>query len=162
MFKKTESIQDLEREITACRSFIKAYTQEVNHELNSASLFTGRVFVTFEDSKHYSEYYGYFSHSMVGKIFSSLRYFFSHTFCACCFSDRTRHMISKKYKFKVEEAPEPTDIIWENLEYSDLSRFVRKIVTYTISLLIVLINLAIVIGLNCVQVSKNKNDLFNF
>eukprot|EP01036_Dinobryon_divergens_P028342 gene28342-37274_t len=45
------------------------------------------------------------------------------------------------YKLKVEDAPEPSTIIWENLSYNWYSRILRRCLTVVMSLLLILVSL---------------------
>ncbi|KAL9185465.1 hypothetical protein ACHAXT_003242 [Thalassiosira profunda] len=53
----------------------------------------------------------------------------------CCYPERLKF---KDTRLKVEQAPEPSTIIWENLEYSSQSRFFRKCLTTSVALLAIL------------------------
>ena len=53
----------------------------------------------------------------------------------------------------VDEAPEPTDIIWENLEYSRFSQLVRSVIIYFISFLLITVSFKIILWISYVQVS---------
>jgi len=52
----------------------------------------------------------------------------------------------KKYALKVIRAPEPTDLLWENLEFGTLQRFLRRCITTTLSILILLVSVVIVVA----------------
>lgn len=43
------------------------------------------------------------------------------------------------YPLKVEKAPQPSDIVWENLEISARSRSWRQLGTWTVSLVLLLV-----------------------
>lgn len=53
----------------------------------------------------------------------------------------------------VEEAPEPTDIIWENLEYSRFSQLTRACVVYIISFILIVVSFYIILYISYIQVS---------
>lgn len=55
-------------------------------------------------------------------------------------------------KIIVKRAPEPTDIIWENLHSSFMDRFKRKIFVGFITVVLVIIGLGIVVLINWLQV----------
>lgn len=52
---------------------------------------------------------------------------------------------------KVVKAPEPDNIIWENLEFSKLKRRVRQSVTGLVSFVLLLIAFALVLAASGVQ-----------
>ena len=53
----------------------------------------------------------------------------------CCYPERLKF---KGTRLDIEQAPEPSTIIWENLEYSSKGRFFRKCLTTSVALLAIL------------------------
>ncbi len=53
---------------------------------------------------------------------------------------------------EVKRAPEPTDILWNNLNYSSKSRLKARLVSFVITLLIIAFCFAIIIVINWAQV----------
>ena len=58
------------------------------------------------------------------------------TYC-CCYPERLKF---KGKRLEIEQAPEPSTIIWENLEYSSKGRFFRKCLTTSVALLAILVS----------------------
>ena len=58
----------------------------------------------------------------------------------CCYPERLKF---KGVRLKIEQAPEPSTIIWENLEYSSNGRFFRKCLTTSVALLAILFSVLI-------------------
>lgn len=67
----------------------------------------------------------------------------------CCF-DKHDH-------WKFERAPEPTDIYWENLHVSNLSRYIRATVSYIISFILILVIFAGINALKEAQMDYKEN-----
>ena len=61
-----------------------------------------------------------------------LNWFRTH---CCCYPEKLKF---KGMRLKIEQAPEPSTIIWENLEYSKSGRFFRKCLTTSVALLAIL------------------------
>ena len=61
-----------------------------------------------------------------------LNWFRTH---CCCYPEKLKF---KGARLKIEQAPEPSTIIWENLEYSSRARFFRKCLTTSVALLAIL------------------------
>jgi hypothetical protein len=55
----------------------------------------------------------------------------------CCFPERLKY---RGKKLKIEQAPEASTIIWENLEFSNKSRFFRKCLTASVALMALLLS----------------------
>lgn len=68
--------------------------------------------------------------------------------------------VYKKNKLEVYEAPEPNEILWQNLGTSIYTKLWRRFVTYFASVFIVFISFLIVISLKSYQVSA-KSELSN-
>ncbi len=55
----------------------------------------------------------------------------------CCYPERLKY---RGMRLKIEQAPEPSTIIWENLEFSSKGRFFRKCLTTSVALLALLLS----------------------
>jgi hypothetical protein len=55
----------------------------------------------------------------------------------CCFPERLKY---RGKRLKIEQAPEASTIIWENLEFSNKSRFFRKCLTASVALMALLLS----------------------
>lgn len=73
-------------------------------------------------------------------------------FSCCCTVKSKGKDFTWINSFEVDKAPEPEDIIWENLSFSNSDRLLRKVKTYTYSILLTIVNLGILLGLNYAQV----------
>ncbi|KAL7497202.1 hypothetical protein ACHAWT_005249 [Skeletonema menzelii] len=94
---------------------------KINHERQDAI----QAFVTFETE--------------TGFIEAMLKYNFNwfQRYC-CCYPERLKF---KGQRLLVEQAPEPSTIMWENLEYSTSSRYFRKFLTTSVAFLAVLLSI---------------------
>ena len=63
-----------------------------------------------------------------------------------------------KRNVKFEAAPEPEDIIFENLEIKPFSRIVRTALVYIISIIICGVSFGIIVALNKVQTNLDNNN----
>ena len=57
----------------------------------------------------------------------------------CCYPKKLR---LKGHRLAVSQAPEPSTIMWENLEYSNLSRFLRQCLAGVVALLAICVSIA--------------------
>ena len=64
----------------------------------------------------------------------------------------------KYLKMEIEEAPNPEDIIFENLEFTQQSKTYRVVGYNMISLLLIGIGFGIILGLQNLQMYVNKKD----
>jgi len=124
--------------------------KSLNANLNKRKHFCNVAFVVFDKIADYEEFYSWFAHTFFTKIWFKLK----KIFCSCCKAQVDRKDYKLLNSFIVEKAPEPEDIIWENLYYTDNERFKRRIKTYFYSFLLTIVNLGIILGLNYAQVNK--------
>ncbi|KAL7555154.1 hypothetical protein ACHAWF_018799 [Thalassiosira exigua] len=81
-----------------------------------------QAFVTFETETGFVEAMSQYQ----------LSWFRTH---CCCYPERLKF---KGMRLNIEQAPEPSTIIWENLEFSSKGRFLRKCLTTSVALFAVL------------------------
>lgn len=73
---------------------------------------------------------------------------------------RERFTIRKNdivYDLKIRPAPDPEDIIWSNIGVTNCEKRARKLLTFSISAVILAISFVIVYGLSTVQMSNSSN-----
>ena len=131
----------------------KAYSQRLNLLINKAKLnnFCGCAFVTFNTIKEKEEFYNNYPHFFIEFIFHYIKKFFYYL--CYCFTSKNKNL-KKKYQRKeirVKLAPEPEDIIWENLEFTICQRTYRIIFIYFLSIVLIVIAFQIVYKLNMLQ-----------
>ena len=76
--------------------------------------------------------------------------------CCCCIDKNKRKNFFLKRNITVEEAPEPEDIIFENLQCSSCQRFVRILFIYIFSLVIIGICFVIILFFFIFQAKRNN------
>ncbi|MCQ2816322.1 MAG: anoctamin [archaeon] len=128
----------------------------------SLNKFTGTVIATFELEKEKETYLSYFPNSFLERIFSNMCSKVCLTCCDCLLSDDSRRKYSQRSKISAMEAPEPEDIVWENLEYRFMSKFWRSCLAYFICILLIGISFVCVIFLNKVQSDSEKDGEDNY
>ena len=79
-------------------------------------------------------------------------------FCGCCLNENRKKRLRVKTKISVSFAPEPEDVIFEHLEYDFLSRLFRTFILYFLSILLVGVSFAFVLGINHIQYKREKKS----
>ena len=131
------------------------YQQKINCLLRNAKIlsktnFTGCLFLTFKTIEYKENYYSQYPHFFFDKIIKLIlesKYYF----CCCCISEKSKKKFMRRKNIEVNYAPEPEDVIWENLEYNKWSRFKRELVVYFISAILLAISFFIVFFLTDVK-----------
>ena len=117
--------------------------------------FSGVVFITFNSIEESEQFLKPYPKSMITSFcmnIINLKYFC----CCCCIDKNKRKNFFLKRNITVEEAPEPEDIIFENLQCSSCQRFVRILFIYIFSLVIIGICFFIILFLNNFQAKRNN------
>lgn len=112
---------------------------------------TKSCFVVFNTISDYEKYFDYFPHSWYRYIIFKGKLVFS----CCCKAKAKGKSLAWMKSFKVEKAPEPEDIIWENFIYTDNQRFRRVLKTLFITIFLTLLNLGVVLALNYADANVN-------
>ena len=71
-------------------------------------------------------------------------------FCPCC----TRKKQIEGKKISLRRAPEPTDVIWLNICYTKFQKYISRIITSIITLILIAGGFAVIVGISYGQVRK--------
>ena len=148
-------------------SEIKKEKRELENKINelleerkeiTMEKFAGAVIVSFNTIKEKEEFLDKIPNSLfihLVKMICKLRYFF----CICCIDKIDNSNFVMKYlNIKIAEAPNPKDIIFENLEFTQREKFYRVVGINMISLILIGIGFAAILGLQYLQMQINKKD----
>ena len=136
------------------------YEKQLNSLVTKAKLnnFCGCVFATFNTLKDKEEFYNNYPHFYLEIVFYYLKKIKYH-FC-CCIIDKNKK--KTRERIRVHLAPEPEDVIWENVEFSVFQRFYRIVFIYCLSTILIVITVYIVYQLNEYQNSIENKDWTEF
>ena len=155
-FKKKINYNDLKIKQKKIKEKINNIIKEFESSLNKNN-FTGTMFITFNTIKDKEKFYNEFPHN----IFMKFIYFLKNLkfyICKCFLEKKDIDRFHRRKKMNVYLAPDPLDIIWENLETTFFQRTKKSIIIYGISLILILISFGIVLLLTNLQIeSKEKN-----
>ena len=119
--------------------------------------FAGCIIVIFDTLKDQEEFLSKKNNSLIIYILK----LFGYIFFGCCIDKKKREEYWLTRNFMFERAPEPEDIIYENLEYTNsLARIVRIFLVYIFAIILIFICFIIVTALNYLQ--KYTDEKKNF
>ncbi len=150
--KKKKKTSDLIIE----KSKIQKRLKKVVEEAHSDELFNGVAFITFNKQNEAKLYEKLYPSTFLGKVFTNLYNKFTLYCCGCCLSKKRKKILRVKNQISVSFAPEPEDVIFEHLEYHFLSRLFRTLILYFLSILLVGVSFAFVLGINHIQYTREK------
>ena len=114
--------------------------------------FSGVAFVSFNTLKEQEDFLSQFPNNIFSyfiKFIKDLKYIF----CFCFFKKNLKENLD------ASNAPEPEDVIYENLEYSYIEGSFRTFIVYIISIILIGICLGIFIGINMLQDHLNDKAI---
>jgi hypothetical protein len=117
--------------------------------------FSGVVFITFNTIEEHENFLKPYPKNTIMSFcinIKNLKYFC----CCCCVNKNKRKNFFLKRNISVEEAPEPEDVIFENLQVSSCERAVRILFIYIFSIIIMAICFFIILFLNNFQTKRNE------
>jgi hypothetical protein len=125
--------------------------------VTSKENFAGSILITFKTIKEKENYYKQFPHSFLEKCIVFIKNL-KYRICSCCMSEERLERFHRRKKIKIYLAPDPEDIIWENMEFTLISKIKRSLIIWSISLLLMGISFGIVYYLNSLQENSEENE----
>ena len=144
------SLSQIEKEKVEIEKGI-ADLMKASEDINQNN-FSGVAFISFNTLKEQEDFLSQFPSNIFSyfiKYIKDLKYIF----CFCCFKKNLKTNLS------ANKAPEPEDVIYENLEYSYIERNFRTFIVYIISLVLIIICFGIYIGINILQDKINDKAI---
>ena len=125
--------------------------------VTSKENFAGSILITFKTIKEKENFYKQFPHSFLEKCFVFIKNL-KYRICCYCMSEERLERFHRRKKIQISLAPEPEDIIWENMEFTFISKIKRSLIIWSISLLLMGISFGIVYYLNSLQENSEENE----
>ena len=153
--KKERTLDRIKKE----KDFIEKKINEITEDAkkNTSNYFGGAAFITFETIKEQELYLKNLPNNAIDYFIEFLRNI-GYIFCSCCINKSSENIYYLKRNIKFEAAPEPEDIIFENLETKPFAKIMRTILVYIISIIICGVSFGIIVALNELQVYVDSRD----
>ena len=143
--KRTEIVQKIRNLKTMERKSIKISKRKLKKLMKKRDVYTVKIGLKDEDQNLIRQkatttaalrgFITFETEMGFIKAMSTYQLSWIRSFCSCFYP---KHLKFKENKIKVKQAPEPSTIIWENLEYSSRSRSLRKLLTTGVAILSIL------------------------
>ena len=154
-YEKSSKISELENKKQLLENKLKEFLSDT--ENLTKDNFSGVVFIIFNSMKEKDLFLESKQKNAIMSIIqfiSNLKYFL----CSCCVNESKKREFFLKYNISLDTAPEPEDIIYENLEFSWIQRLFRAFLAYIISLALIGICFFVILQLNNIQIKKSEMD----
>ena len=127
---------------------------EASKNINKKN-FANVAFISFNTISEQEKFLSKYSQNWLQSLILLLKYF-KFYFCFCCLNKESKKKWENERGETVLSAPEPDDIIFENLETTKFGRIIRTFTTALISLMIIAISFIIVLLLTLAQERIDK------
>ena len=122
--------------------------------------FAGALFLTFNTIQQKEQYYSIYPHYVFGKIIHHFK-FMKYYLCWRCLKKKTKKDFLRRKDMEVLLAPEPEDIIWENIEYNLRFRLKQGVITNIITFLLLLLSFIIILALTYLREFLLNRNIFS-
>lgn len=126
-----------------------------------SDILNSTCFLIFNNTKDANKFHDYFPNSTLAYLFYLIMLFLSNTVLYCFFSVEKRKKYRDKVKYICTGTEEPSDIIWENLQYTPLNRLLRTILIYMFSVCILSGSAVALFYISKLQISYNDKLTIN-
>jgi len=140
-------------------SELEEYDNKLNLLVTKAKLnnFCGCIFATFNTVKDKRQFYNKYPHFFIEFVLFYLKNI-KYYLCCCLINKKKMSKYLNRQRMRVYLAPDPEDIIWENMEFTFFQRFYRMIGIYSLTILLILAAFQIVYSLNSLQEEIKDED----
>ena len=125
---------------------------------NTSAHFGGAAFVTFNSIKQQEDYLSKLPNNFFDYFISFFKNLF-YMFCSCCTKKDSLNYYKRHITF--EAAPEPEDVIFENLEIKPFQRIINTFIVYLVSFIICGVSFVAIFYLNDLQKKIDENNKSN-
>ena len=157
--EKFQILSDIKKEKAKLESKLEQLLKQTDNLTKEN--FSGVVFVTFNNIEEVEKIMASYPKNLITRIFFKIRNL-KYFLCCCCISKSKRDNFFLKRNVRLKIAPEPEDVIFENLQYSSLERLLRTFLVYFLSLIIIFVCFLIILFLSDFQIEKMKTNNNNF
>ena len=112
--------------------------------------FANVAFISFDTISEQEKFLAQYSQNFFTSIFSIIKNY-KYYCCYCFLSKKSKYRVEKEKAESCDVAPEPDDIIFENLDTTKCGRIIRTCITTLISFFIIAISFVIVVLLTLAQ-----------
>jgi len=159
-FKKATSLNKIQERINKNKEKIIEIEKDINQNPNKYNC--GTYFIVFKYIKMRDQIYDFFPTTLSSKIYYRLKYFFQNIIFNHCTSEKTKRLNYLKISFQVEHATEAYEVLWKNLGYTTIQKYLYLLLSIFITLVLVGISLCIVLIFNHIQYNLTEKKSKNF
>ena len=143
---KIQPLEEIEKEKEELEEKVSKLIQKSKE--NISDYFGGAAFITFNKTSQQEDYLKQLPNNFITYIIKGFKDII-YLFCSCCMNKNSTTYLKRNITF--EAAPEPEDVIFENIEVKPVKRILRTALVYFISVILCGVSFAAIYGLNLLQ-----------
>jgi len=159
-FTKSTPLNKIQERINKNKEKIMEIEKDINQNPNKYNC--GTYFIVFKYIKMRDQIYDFFPTTLSSKIYYRIKYFFQNIIFAYCTSEKTKRLNFLKISFQVEHATEAYEVLWKNLGYTTIQKYLYLLLSIIVTLVLVGISLCIVLLFNHIQYNLTEKNSKNF
>jgi hypothetical protein len=148
-FIKAHPLNKIQERINKNKETILEIEKDISQNPNKYNC--GTYFIVFKYIKMRDQIYDFFPTSFTSRTFYHIKYFFQNILFSKCLSEEKKRLNFLKTSFKVEHATEAYEVLWKNLGYTTIQKYLYLLLSIFITLVLVGISLCIVLIFNHIQ-----------
>ena len=152
LMKDLKSLEKIEINDTEKLKEIEAEIEQQRVNFKTLCIFTQTAFITFQTPYQAQIVKAYFKLS----IYDRFKRNFKKTF-----NQQSNHLF-ENHAIIVTRAPEPNEILWENLGVSSSYRFSKRIITWILTFFVLLLSFFAILAIYYLQIAFNESDHSGF
>ena len=154
--EKSESLMTLKKQEKELKEEINELMKKSKE--NTLDYFAGCAIICVDTISEHENFLRENSNNIIILIFK----FFGYIFCGCCISKHQKDLYWLRRSVRFERAPEPEDLIFENLEYANsIYRVIRIFLVYFFSFILIGMCFIIVTAFNNLQKYTDEKKDFH-
>ena len=153
--EKEESLKDIKKQKEAIENEMNELIKASKEK--TSEYFGGAAFITFNTIKQQEDYLSKLPSNFFDYFINFFKNLF-YIFCSCCTKRDSLNYYKRRITF--EAAPEPEDVIFENIETKPVWRIINTFIVYCVSVIICGVSFVAIIFLNKLQqdIDNNKKN----
>lgn len=150
--KKKLTVEEAAEELNKVKLDYLNEMKELEKNKHLFKHWTNSCFVVFNSIADCQKYFELFPSSM----FRYIKYIFKRIFKCKFLKAKGKNGVKWIKSFKVEKAPEPEDVFWENFIYNGRDRLMRRSLTLFLTICLSFLNFGIILALNYADVRNSS------
>ena len=159
-FYKGTPLNKIQQRINKNKDKIMKIERDISQ--NPSKYNCGTYFVVFKYIKMRDKFYNFFPTSSTSRILYQIKYFIQNIIFNKCVSEETKRLNILKTSIQIEHATEAYEVLWKNLGYTTIQKYLYLSLSIIATLILVGLSLCIVLLFNHIQYNLTESNAKKF